>query len=293
MNFKRYSENKESQYYRIRLLEQNKTIKSIVYKNISKQDTKNQSELVEIINSMKFLKEIKIECICDNIDDCYCKYLSNENVEELNLSVNHEISQIIKNFPNVRHIKGISDEDSLFLLPYAHIESIGIKGDCKSPFIIRTPKVFIKFKNLSLLSLAYVKIEAAEYEIFTKAFATLSNLQSLSLFRFTVKDIKKPLISLFDKFRYLNKMKSLSVHSCNLNEEELIVLCQQFKYLPMLNSLSFNQCCKYSSPFFIFEEYIQELCNIRYISFQHKSYISNYEANASKFKNCILNCYEE
>ena len=293
VNFKRYSENKESQYYRIRLLEQNKTIKSIVYKNISKQDTKNQSELVEIINSMKFLKEIKIECICNNIDDCYCKYLSNENVEELNLSVNHEISQIIKNFPNVKHIKGISDEDSLFLLPYAHIESIGIKGDCKSPFIIRTPKVFIKFENLSLLSLAYVKIEAAEYEIFTKAFATLSNLQSLSLFRFTVKDIKKPLISLFDKFRYLNKMKSLSVHSCNLNEEELIVLCQQFKYLPMLNSLSFNQCCKYSSPFFIFEEYIQELCNIRYISFQHKSYISNYEANASKFKNCILNCYEE
>ena len=79
----------------------------------------------------------------------------------------------------------------------------------------------------------------------------------------------------------------------NLNEEEFTVLCQQFKYLPMLNSLSFNQCCKYSSPFFIFEEYIQELCNIRYISFQHKTYISNYEASSSKFNNCILNCYEE
>ena len=36
----------------------------------------------------------------------------------------------------MRHIKGISDEDSLFLLPYAHIESIGVKGDCKSPFIL-------------------------------------------------------------------------------------------------------------------------------------------------------------
>ena len=293
VNYKRYTENKESQYYRIRLLEQNKKIKSIIYKNSAKKDTKKQSELVQVIKSMKYLKELKIECICDSIDDCYCKFLSNKNVEELNLSVNHEISSIIKNFPNVKHIKGISDEDSLFLLPYTQMKSIGVKGDSKSPFIITTPKVFIKFKNLSLLSLSFVQIEASEYEIFTKAFATFINLQSLSLFRFTVKNIKNPLINLFAQLKYLNKLKSLSIHSCNLNEEEFTVLCQQFKYLPMLNSLSFNQCCKYSSPFFIFEEYIQELCNIRYISFQHKTYISNYEASSSKFNNCILHCYEE
>lgn len=291
INHKRYYEKKANQYYRINLLKQNETIQSLTYKNSAKKHNENQTELVNIINSKKYLKELKIECLSDNISECNCSKFNNDNVEELSLSVNHEISPIIKQFINLKQIKGLNNEDCLLELNYNKITSIGLKGDIKKPLILNNPSIIGQFVNLYQLSLSSIEMTASNYSLFIISFSSLINLNHLSLYRFIIKDVTNPLISLFTTFKQLNKIKSLSIISCNLNSDELVSLCQHFKYLPLLNSLSFNQSCKNDSPFYIIADYIKDLANVRYISFQHNTYISNYEYASQKFKNCIVNCY--
>ena len=175
VNHKRYYEKKANQYFRINLLKQNETIKSITYKNTAKKLNKDETELIDIINSKKFLKELKIECLSDNISECNCSKFYNENVEELSLSVNHEISPLINHFTNLKQIKGINNENYLLELNYNKIISIGLKGDIKYPLILNNPSIIGKFINLYQLSLSSIEMTASNYSLFIKSFLYLIN----------------------------------------------------------------------------------------------------------------------